>query len=116
MTVMTEVQVWVLMGLFTTMVTVMFAVIQRSLATGLDGIRTELRSEIGGLHREIGGLRSELRAEVGGLDDKIGGLRGEMNARFDAVDTRFDAVDRQMDGFDRDIHMLVARAVDGDSG
>lgn len=88
--VVTEVQVWVLMGLFATLVAVMFAVIQRSLASGLDSILGELRSE-------------------------VGGLRSEMGARFDAVDKRFDAVDRRMDGLDRDVHMLVNRAVSGDA-
>ncbi len=67
---MTEVQVWVLMGLFATLGTVLVTLLLRT------------------------------------IDARFDGLHAEMSARFDNVD-------RRIDGLDRDVHMLVARAVDG---
>jgi hypothetical protein len=66
-TVLTEAQVWMLIGLFATLVAVMFGVIQRSIAVSADGIRAE-----------------------------IAGLRAETMARFDAVDRRIDGLDRDV--------------------
>jgi hypothetical protein len=62
---MNEPQVWVLIGVFTTIMlggmTLMTTLINRA------------SSAANGVRGEIGGLRGE-----------IGGLRGEMNARFEA--------------------------------
>jgi hypothetical protein len=50
---------------------------------GLRELRSELRSEIGGLRNElrgeIGGLRSEQRGEAGSLRGEIAALRTTMN-------------------------------------
>ena len=73
-----------------------FAIIWNQQQT-TDGLRTELRSEIGGLRAEfsdeIGGLRAEFSDEIDGLraefSDEIGGLRvqvaenGERLARIE---------------------------------
>jgi hypothetical protein len=45
-----------------------------------------------------------------------GDRRQSPATRFDTVDMRFDAVDRRIGGLDRDVHLLVNRAVRGDTG
>ncbi|MGD0529624.1 MAG: hypothetical protein ABSE49_31085 [Polyangiaceae bacterium] len=45
----------------------------------LEGLRTELKAEVGGLRTEVGGLRTELRSEVSGLKAEVSGLRGDID-------------------------------------
>lgn len=82
---MTEPQVWVLIGAFTTIM-------------------------LGGMSLMTTLINRATSTAIHGLDAKIEGLRGEMNARFDAVDARFDAVDTKIDHLDRDVTFLMRRA------
>ena len=79
---MNEPQVWVLIGLFTTIMlggmTLMTTLINRALAEAINGVRGE-----------------------------IGGLRGEMNARFEAVHVRFDSLEKRVDQLDGDVSALT---------
>ncbi|MGA1827883.1 hypothetical protein [Microbacterium sp.] len=90
---MNEPQVWVLIGVFTTIMlggmTLMTTLINRATAEAINGVR----DEIGGLRGEIGG--------------EIGGLRGEMNARFEAVHVRFDSLEKRDDQLDGDVAALT---------
>ena len=93
MDLVNEPQVWVLIGVFTTIMlggmTLMTTLINRATAEAINGVR----DEIGGLRGEIGG--------------EIGGLRGEMNARFEAVHVRFDSLEKRVDQLDGDVAALT---------
>ena len=93
MDLVNEPQVWVLIGVFTTIMlggmTLMTTLINRATAEAINGVR----GEIGGLRGEIGG--------------EIGGLRGEMNARFEAVHVRFDSLEKRVDQLDGDVAALT---------
>ena len=95
-----EPQVWVLIGLFTTIMlggmTLMTTLINRATAEAINGVRGE-----------IGGLRGEIRGELSGLRGEIRGLRGEMNARFEAVHVRFDSLEKRVDQLDGDVSALT---------
>lgn len=90
---MNEPQVWTLIGVFTTIMlggmTLMTAMINRTMTHAIGGLRGELTGE-------ITGLRGELTGE-------ISALRTEMSSRFDAMDTRIDHLDR-------DVTFLMRRA------
>jgi len=77
-----EPQVWVLIGVFTTIMlggmTLMTTLINRATAEAINGVRGE-----------------------------IGGLRGEMNARFEAVHVRFDSLEKRVDQLDGDVAALT---------
>ncbi|CAN5424589.1 hypothetical protein [Microbacterium sp.] len=79
---MNEPQVWVLIGVFTTIMlggmTLMTTLINRATAEAINGVRGE-----------------------------IGGLRGEMNARFEAVHVRFDSLEKRVDQLDGDVAALT---------
>lgn len=75
MIALTELQVWTLIGVFAAAI------------FGVQGIAmTSFRRELKSLGE---GLRTEVRSE-------IGGLRNEMNARFDTVNNRLVALDRDV--------------------
>jgi len=88
-TIVTEPQGWVLIGLFTTIMlggmTVMTTLLMRSMTASIDGLRGEMN-----------GLRGE-------MNGRFDGLRGEMNARFDAMATRIDHLDRDVAALSRRI-------------
>ena len=105
---MTEPQIWVLIGVFTTAIfgmlswqTVSF---NRTLTTAIGGVRTELASEVGSLRTEfrseVGSLRTELRTEVGSL-------RREMEFFRESIDAKFDTVNHKIDSLDRDVQALT---------
>ena len=79
---MNEPQVWVLIGVFTTIMlggmTLMTKLINRATAESINGVRGE-----------------------------IGVLRGEMNARFEAVHVRFDSLEKRVDQLDGDVSALT---------
>ena len=87
MTIVTEPQSWVLIGLFTTLMlggmTVMTTLLMRSMTASIDGLRGEMN-----------GLRGE-------MNGRFDGLRGEMNARFDAMATRIDHLDSDIAALSR---------------
>ena len=89
MDLVNEPQVWVLIGLFTTIMlggmTLMTTLINRATAEAINGVRGE-----------IGGLRGE-----------ISGLRGEMNGRFESVHVRFDSLEKRVDQLDGDVSALT---------
>ena len=82
MDLVNEPQVWVLIGVFTTIMlggmTLMTTLINRATAEAINGVRGE-----------------------------IGGLRGEMNARFEAVHVRFDSLEKRVDQLDGDVAALT---------
>ena len=55
-------------------------------------LRTEVRSEIAGVHTRIDGLRDEMNARFEKVDVRFDGFRDEMNARFDGFDSRLKLV------------------------
>ena len=55
----------------------------------LSDLRTELRSEIGGLRSEIGDVRNEIGGLRNELRNEITELRSEMNVRFSKLDEAF---------------------------
>lgn len=87
----TEPQVWVMIGVFTTLMFGVLTIISTLF------VRV-VRSEVGGL-----------RAEIGGLSSEVGSVRTEMNARFEAMNQR-------MDGLDRDVQALVKHTFGLDRG
>ena len=101
---MNEPQVWTLIGVFTTIMlggmTLMTAMINRTMTHAIGGLRGELTGEITGLRGELTGEISGLRGELTG---EISALRTEMSSRFDAMDTRIDHLDR-------DVTFLMRRA------
>jgi hypothetical protein len=84
-TVVTEVQVWVLIGLFATLGTGLVALVPRTIDARFDALSTTMSARF-----------------------------DTVDVRFDAVDRRIDGLDRRIDGLDRDVHMLVNRAVGGE--
>lgn len=91
---MTEVQVWVLMGLFATLGTGLVALVLRMIDARFEA------------------LSATMSARFDTVDVRFDAV----DHRIDAVDRRLDAVDRRIDGLDRDVQMLVNRAVGGDPG
>lgn len=94
MTVVTEPQSWVLIGIFATIMlgglTLSTNLIMRTVTASISGIEGRLAGRIDGLE-----------GRIDGLDTKIESLRGEMNARFDAMGTRIDHLDRDVAALSR---------------
>ncbi len=94
---MAESQVWVMMGIFAT---VMFSVI------GVLHVMTArlIRAEIGGVQGELGGQLDGLRAEMRGgfeaVHHKIDAVESRLDAKIDSIEarltTRIDALDKDM--------------------
>lgn len=107
-TVVTEPQSWVLIGIFATIMlgglTLSTNLIMRTVTASISGIEGRLSGRIDGLEGRIGGLDGRidgLEGRISGLDTKIESLRGEMNARFDAMGTRIDHLDRDVAALSR---------------
>ena len=60
-----------------------------ALGDSIDGLRSDMQSQIGGLRSEIGDLRTDMQGEIGDLrtdmQGQIGDLRAEMQAGFREV-------------------------------
>jgi hypothetical protein len=86
-TVVTEPQSWVLIGVFTTIMlggmTITTTLLMRTVTASVNELRGEMNS-----------LRGEMNA-------RFDGLRGEMNARFNAMSTRIDHLDRDISALSR---------------
>lgn len=102
---LTEVQVWTMMGVFTTLFFGTLTVVSMLF------VRV-VRAEIGGL-----------RAEMNGRFEAVDARFEVVNSRFDAVDTRIDAVNGRIDAvngridaIDRDVQVLVKRTFGLDRG
>jgi hypothetical protein len=96
---LTEPQTWTTIGVLAAALLGMMTLITTVLTRSIGGQITSLRNE---MVSGFDSVRSELRSEVGGL-------RTEMNARFETVDVRFEAVNTRLDGLDRDVQALVDR-------
>ena len=83
---MSEPQVWTLIGVFSVVMLGMFG--------ATSGYFVHI------MRSEIGGLRKEMTAE-------IGGLRGEVNAKFERVDAQFERVYDRLNYLDRDVQALT---------
>lgn len=59
--------VWTLVGVIIAGMVGIFAMFRSEIG----GLRTEMKTEIGGLRGEISGLRGEMKAEISGLSDRI---------------------------------------------
>ncbi|WP_344678171.1 hypothetical protein [Microbacterium schleiferi] len=83
MTIVTEPQSWVLIGIFATIMlgglTLSTNLIMRAVTASISGVE----------------------GRIDGLDTKLESLRGEMNARFDAMGTRIDHLDRDVAALSR---------------
>ena len=86
---------------------------QRGFKTLEDGLRKEIKREIGGLRNEmkgeIGGLRNEMKGEIGGLKGEI----GELKNRMDGMDGKFD---RLLTGQDQILKRLEDLETDNTMG
>jgi hypothetical protein len=104
---MNEVQIWVLMGVFGTLMFSTMIIITRSFTRTLTAEIGSVKAEISSVRGEIGSLRTEIRAEIGSVRTEVDsvrtemrasieGLRAEMTARFETVDVRFAHLDRDI--------------------
>jgi hypothetical protein len=109
MTIVTEPQAWVLIGIFGTTV---FAI--AALMTHL--FRQTLSTTQGSLRESVDGVRDNLTASVNGVRESVDALREVMTVRFDEVERRMDGFERRLDrvevkidSLDRDVQAISRR-------
>ena len=93
-----------------------------ALGDNIDGLRTDMQTEIGGLRSEIGALRTDMQGQIGALrtdmqteigalrtdmQTEIGALRTDMQTEIGALRSEIGALRTDMqDGF-RDIYEIL---------
>ena len=79
------------------------------LGASINGLRTEMRSEISGVRSDMDGLRTELRSEISGVRSDMDGLRSDMDglrSDMDNLRSDMDGLRSEVDGVRTELGMI----------